>query len=943
MQTPIRRLLAAVGLVALTAVSALAQNTITLVGVVKANGEPLADAQVLVVNMATQETAKALTRANGEFRVLGLFTGQYAVTVRAIGYKPTGQKVQLNIGQRARLEFAMEKGVSELAAQTIIGERVKQVEVQRLSVSAPVMRQEIENLPLNARGLMNLAGVAPGIKTYAPQSGRTLPSAGGAPDLRFFNVYVDGVEMKSLYNGNIVGLGQTGSPLPQEALEQFRVFVNPYDAEYSRAGSYVISTESRRGTNKWEGSAFGFLQNKAMITQNAFQTYVPNFNRQQVGFNIRGPLKKDKLFLATSYELTNTAFYLDVNPTSGDWASKGYKGSFLAPNKNHTLFSRLTYVQSPAITYDAMVSARYLDGEGNFGAKVSQNAGITQNYDIYTAQLRQRFLKAGGNFVNEASLQLVSWSHNEAPLNPGPQLNYPGITFGTSGFPLILKELHLRAVDRATWNIDNASGSHVIKAGVELSSITASQNFANNKDGTFNFLTDTSSLPYTASIAVGFTDPNGTEDAKAAADGVTTGVYINDEWRVKDNFTLSIGMRHDVELNTMNNKYTVPWASDTTMQRLEANGGPLAGYLNRGDRKNQLGNFSPRISFSWDPTRQNKTFVRGGFGVIYDRVTSFMGFQERKNSTWRVYNFTFNNTTNLPTKDPAVLRARVLAGQSGSPAPILMKHDMKTPKNYQMSLGVGHQFNEQFGINVDYVRQHLVNLYVQRNPNYTDKSVTPNVRKLTPRFGDIVLWDDIGEAWYSAFLVSSTYQRNKTRINLAYTLGYYQGNFDTAALPNFALPFLFNRQRTTGDERHRLVLSEVSQIPFGFSLSTVATFASPRPYTSIDGRDINLDNITGDDYTGGTTTASGNRTVMPSGAWENWYRSVDVRLSRPLYTINGKKVSFSAEVFNMFNWYNKLSFGGTQFTATGTAVASYGVATGAFAARQMQAGLRVDF
>jgi hypothetical protein len=937
----ISRVLAAVGFVALAAVPALAQNTITLEGSVKSAGAPIAGAQVTVTNIATQETAKTVTRATGDFRVLGLFTGQYTVTVRAIGYKPGAETVQLVIGQRARLEFSLEKGVAELAAAQISGERVKQVEVQRLSVSSPVLKEEIENLPLNSRGIMNLASIAPGIKSYAPQSGRALPTSGGAPDLRFFNVYMDGVEMKSLYNGNIVGLGQTGSPLPQEALEQFRVFVNPYDAEYSRAGSYVISAESRRGTNKWEGSAFGFYQNKSLITQNAFQTAVPNFGRQQFGLNLRGPLIKDKLFFAGSYELASTDFYLDVNPTSGPWTS--FKGSFLAPNKNHTLFTRLTWVQSPKITYDAMVSARFLKGEGNFGAKVAQTGGISQDYKIYTGQLRQRYLADGGNFVNEASLQLVSWNHNEAPLKPGPQLTYPGITFGTSGFPLILQELHLRAVDRATWNIDNMMGSHVIKAGVELSNISAKQNFANNANGSFNFLTDTSTLPNTASIAVGTTDPNGTSDAIASATGVTTGVYINDEWRPIENLTLSIGVRHDAEFNTMNNKYTVPWASDTTLQRLAASGGPLAGYLNRGDRQNQLGNFGPRFSFSWDPTKANKTFIRGGMGIIYDRVTSFIGFQERKNSTWRTYNFTFNNTTNLPTTDPAVLRARVAGGQAGSPAPILIKHDLKTPKNLQMSIGIGHQFTSEFGLNLDYVQQHLTNLYVQRNPNYLDKSVTPNARKLTSRFGDIVLWDDVGEANYSAILVSGTWQRNKTRINVAYTLGWYEGNFDTAALPNFALPMLFNMQRTMGDERHRLVISEVSPIPFGFTLSTIATIASPRPYTSIDGRDVNLDNITGDDYTGGTTTTSGIRTVRPSDKWDNWYRTVDLRLARPIFTVDGKKVSMSAEVFNLFNWSSNLSYGSTQFTAAGAAVASYGVPTGAYAARQMQVGMRIDW
>ncbi|HTE48056.1 MAG TPA: carboxypeptidase-like regulatory domain-containing protein, partial [Gemmatimonadaceae bacterium] len=458
-----QRLLVATILAAIITRPALAQNTITLEGSVKGDAGPLPGAAVAVVNVATRETAQSTTRRNGDFTVLGLFSGRYTVTVRAVGYKPSSDTVQLVIGQRARLDFTLQRGASDIAAQVITSERVKQVEVQRLSVSAPVLKEEIENLPLNSRGIMNLAAIAPGIKTYAPQSGRTLPSGGAAPDSRFFNVYMDGVEMKSLYNGNIVGLGQTGSPLPQEALEQFRVYVNPYDAEYTRAGSYVISAESRRGTNEWEGSAFGFFQNKSLIAKNAFQTVVPDFGRTQLGLNLRGPIQKDKLFFAASYELTSTDFFIDVNPTSGPWTQ--FKGSFKAPNNNHTLFTRLTLVQSPTITYDAMGSARFLKGEGNFGARVSQNGGISQDYKIYTGQLRQRYLAPSGNFVNEASLQLVNWNHNEAPLHPGPQLTYPGIVFGTSGFPLILKETHLRVVDRATWNFDNASGSHVLKAG----------------------------------------------------------------------------------------------------------------------------------------------------------------------------------------------------------------------------------------------------------------------------------------------------------------------------------------------------------------------------------------------------------------------------------------------------------------------------------------------
>src|ERR1700716_401938 len=343
-----------------------------------------------------------------------------------------------------------------------------------------------------------------------------------------------------------------------------------------------------------------------------------------------------------------------------------------------------------------------------------------------------------------------------------------------------------------------------MRRGGEPRRRAGSQSFPNNKDGSFNFLTDTSTLPNTASIAVGFTDPNGVSDADASATGYTTGVYVNDEWRMSPRFTLSLGLRHDAEFNTMDNNYTVPWASDPALQAIPE----LANYLNTGNRKNQLGNVSPRVSFSWDPTGKNQTFVRGGVGIIYDRVTSFIGFQERKNSTWRVYNF-----TNPGTTDPAVLRARVIAGSSGSPAPILIKNDMKTPHSRQMSLGIGHQFTGELGLNVDYVRQHMDNLYVQRNPNYLDKSVAPNRRKLTPAYGDIVLWDDIGQSDFSAVLMQGTWQRNQTRLNLAYTLGWYQGDFDTAGLPNYALPFLFSQQATTGDERHRLGVSGGGPIP----------------------------------------------------------------------------------------------------------------------------------
>ena len=103
MRYMIQRLLAAATLAIALSRPAHAQNTVTLEGLIRSDGIPIAGAQVTAVNIATNETVRATTRANGEFRVIGLFTGEYTVTVRVLGYKQNVQAVRIATGQRARL------------------------------------------------------------------------------------------------------------------------------------------------------------------------------------------------------------------------------------------------------------------------------------------------------------------------------------------------------------------------------------------------------------------------------------------------------------------------------------------------------------------------------------------------------------------------------------------------------------------------------------------------------------------------------------------------------------------------------------------------------------------------------------------------------------------------------------------------------------------------
>lgn len=922
-------------LAGLTTTRADAQTTIQLEGSLRSqSGEPVSGAQISVVDPTTDAARTTRSTGAGQFRVLGLAPGRYAVTVRALGYAPATQQVELLIGQRANLLFTLDKSATELASVMVTSEHMTNVEVQRTSVSAPVVRAQIENLPTIDRNIMTLASIAPGIKSFAPQAGRALPSAGAVPDLRFINFYLDGIELKSLFNGNLVGIPQTGAPIPQESVQEFRVFLNPYDAEYSHAGAYVISAVSNRGTNDAGGSVFGYLQNKSMVARTVFQTTTPNFHRQQLGINLRGPIQKSRLFYAANYEVTNTANYIDVVPgrpavNPAIWDS--YRGSRKAPNLNHTGFVRFTFEPSERNSFDAEWAIRRMSGESNFGGTVAREGGIDQKYLINVAQLRHRFLPTPTT-MNELSLQLVNWNHNEGQLVPGPQLNYPSIVLGTATFPLLLNEKHLRLIDRATYTKDNFFGSHLFKAGLELSHISADQFSPNFLQGSFRFAQDTSTVPNQATIGVGYPNSSGTGDALAEASGWVTGGYLNDEWRMGPKLTVNLGLRYDAEINTLNNKFTVPWAADTAI----TNRAMLADYINRGDRKNDLNNFSPRISFSFDPTGMNRTFVRGGMGIIYDRVASFIGFQEKLASSWRTYTI-----TNPGTMDVDVLRQRVIAGTVPStPNIVLVKNLMRTPENRQLSLGLGHQLTPNLALNADYIHQDVRHLYMRLNPNYRD--VNLNRRVLTTQYADIVLWDDFGRAKFDALVFSIGYQRPSLLTNLAYTLGNYRADYDAVTAPAYPFRDAYNMQATAGDERHRLVLSEVATLRWGIELASIATIASPRPFGVTVGVDVNRNDFLGDDFPP-TGTSTGQRTVRPAYEWKNWYRNLDLRLGKALFGARGKTLRVTAEVFNVFNTNNVAGFFGRQQDAAGNALTNYGQPNAAFGARRAQVGTKVEF
>jgi hypothetical protein len=231
-------------------------TTTTLVGTVTdKTGAVLVDASVTATNTGTNLQRSVKTNAQGEYRIEFLPVGDYSVSVEAAGFKKFLRKgVTLEILQTARVDASLDIGstgeIIEVTAAAPI------VNTSNPELGRTVENQEIVDLPIVNRNVYTLLDLTPGVQRndnsivlgYPEQ--RTLINGGVDGGAGSVNYYLDG-------GVNMTGLRNTGNILPNpDAIQEFRVQTNNYNAEYGRFASGVINVITKSGTNAFHGSAF---------------------------------------------------------------------------------------------------------------------------------------------------------------------------------------------------------------------------------------------------------------------------------------------------------------------------------------------------------------------------------------------------------------------------------------------------------------------------------------------------------------------------------------------------------------------------------------------------------------------------------------------------------------------------------------------------------------
>src|SRR3954469_20270270 len=264
------------------------------------SGAVVPGAKITLPNEATGVDYNSQSGGNGDFSVLQLPVGVYTVTVDHGSFKKYVRKgVRLELNQVLNLEVAMQLG-SATEVVNVTGE-APLVDTSSTQLGTSIDAKTVTGLPLGGRDTYQLLQIQPGVTStggadlfYGSDTAGAVSVNGGRG--RANNFSVNGGESNDLF---VNAPGVQPSP---DAIQEFRVITNTFDAEYGRNSGSVINVVTKSGTNAWHGSLFEFFRNQGLNARGYFDIRRPDLKQNDFGGTFGGPIKKDKSFFFLSYE-----------------------------------------------------------------------------------------------------------------------------------------------------------------------------------------------------------------------------------------------------------------------------------------------------------------------------------------------------------------------------------------------------------------------------------------------------------------------------------------------------------------------------------------------------------------------------------------------------------------------------------------------------------------
>lgn len=935
-------------------VGAGAQSNATdgaLEGVVRdPSGASVPAARVLALNLSTNQVNETTTDGRGYFRFPLLQVGEYQLLVSAQGfadYQQTG--IRLSVGTQARVEIPLAIGGTTETVQVTAD--ASMVLAGQAASGAVLSEEAVRTLPITSRNVYNFHLVGPGVKGLPSTGfGTTQFLVGGHNRMAWS---MDGIDNSQRRTNRQIRL-VISTP---ENVEEMQVLSGAYSAEFGRAAGGVINVISRSGTNAYRGGAMSLFRPNQWAARPPLAAVKPQQEWWMVQGNVGGPLKRDRVFFFANYEYNplklpqpvtiNPAAAAAIGIPASDLGNSPFGETFHTPSLKVNF--RANDANSGFLRYTRFTNDQ--PGGGGGLTTPSRSVSFKDRMNGVGAQLATTF---GSGLLNELRFGFNRRAEERAPYGEvtpnGANISINNVAnFGvnpTAGSSSV--EASLQFIDNLTWT----RGRHSLKTGIDYQTTGFDVTNALARNFTFaglaaaNGRAAVTPLDQYLNTVGGRIDPatgrpfTYTQLQQELGDPTLKlrfhylNLFLQDEIRLRDNLTLSAGVRYELQ------NYPL----------LDAE----APYALSREVVDDTNNIAPRLGITWRPLGSQRTSVRAGYGLFYDTTSLGLIVNAAQINGRRILSYVVPGTDARAPQFPNLL-ATADAAFTTPPSITVFPDNFETMFAHQANVTVERQLTDHLlmAVNYSYWGHRdapysrdinlgpVVSTLADGRPVFTGSANRPN-----PAFRAINLVESQGRSSYHS-LDFTVRQRLAAGVQLSGSYSYSKaksiGDMEGGALADPSDPER-DWGPSPGDLRHNLSAQasfapEIERGPFrwltGTQLSTLVFYNSGFPVNATSGTDLNNDLVLNDRV----LFRGRNAFTGPD------YFQVDMRLSRRFRFSDAASVELMVESENLLNRLNaSCSIAGcTSAVVSRDGAADFGRITGTRPGRYVQVGARVLF
>ncbi|MGA2484134.1 MAG: carboxypeptidase regulatory-like domain-containing protein [Candidatus Acidiferrales bacterium] len=762
----------------------------------------------VLVKSASGELTTGTSNRDGVYEFKNLAAGTYDVQVRAKGFAIfEANEVTIAADQAQKLDVKL--AIEEQQQKVVVEAESPTVDVNpENNVGAIVLKQEdlkaLSDDPDELQSdLEALAGPSAG-----PNGGQ---------------IYIDGFT--------------AGQLPPKSAIREIRINQNPFSSEYDKLGYGRIEVFTKPGTDQWHGNVQVQGNDSAFNSQNPFAHGTePSYDSTMFNGSVGGPLgKKASFFFGGQYRDINDVAVIDAQTLDPNFNPIPFTSSVPQPRTRLNLGPRLDYQVSKNNTLSVRYQY-YRDNQENLGFS-SAFALPTQAYNVFSTEQTAQVTDTqvfGTSVVNETHFQYLRGSSNQVALNPQPTVNVFGSFTGGGniGQNMLDDANHYELQNYTQW----VRGKHTVKFGVRLRQTVDTNNSNAAFNGAYSFSSigayqttvegQAAGLPFSQIQAEGGGPTQLTITAPIAAVNPVTGLsttrvsffdsgwYVQDDWRVRPNITVSGGLRLEQQTD-------IPDHAD----------------------------WAPRVAIAWGIGRAKtapKTVLRAGSGLFYDRFTENLVLQAERLNGLNQEQFVIASPCLFSQSTLTFAQIQQTIQASCPSVPILpttyqIQPRLHAPGVLQTAVTLERQVSKSTSLSVSYLNSRGFDQLLSNNIN----APLPGTFPSNPGYP----LGNIGNVY--EFQSEAIYRQNQMFVQVNYHAGsrislrgYYVLNYaksDTAGPTSFpSNPFnlLEDYGRASFDIRQRVFVGGSVNLWRGISLYPFLLASSGAPYSITISRDL---------------------------------------------------------------------------------------------------------